>query len=158
MAFSANLGGWIADTLVSKGTSVTTVRKVSFLVWGSLFEACLIAYMIINICKFLSVSVKYLLTFSWKYQTMNGSWCQSHFLPLYVFFLYATHQAFFPPLAVLSDELKFNLKVYCCPSRFTWLWVHGILFIKICISFLTLTWVSTCRSCRQLDFLGQLSS
>lgn len=28
MAFSANLGGWIADTLVSKGWSVTTVRKV----------------------------------------------------------------------------------------------------------------------------------
>ncbi|KAK8361899.1 hypothetical protein V6Z12_A03G067700 [Gossypium hirsutum] len=28
MAFSANLGGWIADTLVSKGLSVTTVRKV----------------------------------------------------------------------------------------------------------------------------------
>lgn len=27
MAFSANLGGWIADTLVSKGLSVTTVRK-----------------------------------------------------------------------------------------------------------------------------------
>ncbi|KAK9069111.1 hypothetical protein SSX86_013227 [Deinandra increscens subsp. villosa] len=27
MAFSANLGGWIADTLVSKGWSVTTVRK-----------------------------------------------------------------------------------------------------------------------------------
>ncbi|XP_021816246.1 sodium-dependent phosphate transport protein 1, chloroplastic isoform X1 [Prunus avium] len=28
MAFSANLGGWIADTLVSKGFSVTTVRKI----------------------------------------------------------------------------------------------------------------------------------
>ena len=28
MAFSANVGGWIADTLVSKGYSVTTVRKV----------------------------------------------------------------------------------------------------------------------------------
>ncbi|XP_056175942.1 sodium-dependent phosphate transport protein 1, chloroplastic isoform X3 [Syzygium oleosum] len=28
MAFSANLGGWIADTLVSSGLSVTTVRKV----------------------------------------------------------------------------------------------------------------------------------
>ncbi|KAL8260375.1 hypothetical protein R6Q59_028328 [Mikania micrantha] len=28
MAFSANLGGWIADTLVSKGLSVTIVRKV----------------------------------------------------------------------------------------------------------------------------------
>ncbi|KAJ7964143.1 Ascorbate transporter, chloroplastic, partial [Quillaja saponaria] len=28
MAFSANLGGWIADTLVSKGLSVTTVRKI----------------------------------------------------------------------------------------------------------------------------------
>ncbi|KAK6163829.1 hypothetical protein DH2020_000693 [Rehmannia glutinosa] len=27
MAFSANLGGWIADTLVSKGVSVTIVRK-----------------------------------------------------------------------------------------------------------------------------------
>ncbi|CAK7331290.1 unnamed protein product [Dovyalis caffra] len=28
MAFSANLGGWIADTLVSKGLSITTVRKI----------------------------------------------------------------------------------------------------------------------------------
>ncbi|KAL3693921.1 hypothetical protein R1sor_007572 [Riccia sorocarpa] len=28
MAFSANVGGWIADTLVSKGYSVTLVRKV----------------------------------------------------------------------------------------------------------------------------------
>lgn len=28
MALSANLGGWIADTLVSKGVSITTVRKV----------------------------------------------------------------------------------------------------------------------------------
>ncbi|KAL5984383.1 Sodium-dependent phosphate transport protein 1, chloroplastic [Asimina triloba] len=28
MALSANIGGWIADTLVSKGVSVTTVRKV----------------------------------------------------------------------------------------------------------------------------------
>lgn len=28
MAFSANLGGWIADTLVSRGLSVTKVRKV----------------------------------------------------------------------------------------------------------------------------------
>ncbi|OIW09551.1 hypothetical protein TanjilG_30870 [Lupinus angustifolius] len=28
MALSANLGGWIADTLVSKGVSVTTVRKI----------------------------------------------------------------------------------------------------------------------------------
>lgn len=28
MAFSANLGGWIADTLVSKGYSVTKVRKI----------------------------------------------------------------------------------------------------------------------------------
>ncbi|KAJ4826216.1 Sodium-dependent phosphate transport protein 1, chloroplastic [Turnera subulata] len=28
MAFSANIGGWIADTLVSKGLSVTTVRKI----------------------------------------------------------------------------------------------------------------------------------
>ncbi|XP_068644324.1 sodium-dependent phosphate transport protein 1, chloroplastic-like [Aristolochia californica] len=28
MALSANLGGWIADTLVSKGLSVTTVRKI----------------------------------------------------------------------------------------------------------------------------------
>ncbi|KAJ3704525.1 hypothetical protein LUZ61_008230 [Rhynchospora tenuis] len=28
MAFSANMGGWIADTLVRKGLSVTTVRKV----------------------------------------------------------------------------------------------------------------------------------
>lgn len=38
MAFSANLGGWIADTLVSKGLSVTTVRKVS--------QNCLIGYTI----------------------------------------------------------------------------------------------------------------
>ena len=28
MAISANLGGWIADTLVERGASVTTVRKV----------------------------------------------------------------------------------------------------------------------------------
>ncbi|CAM0880971.1 unnamed protein product [Alopecurus aequalis] len=28
MAISANVGGWIADTLVSRGTSVTTVRKI----------------------------------------------------------------------------------------------------------------------------------
>ncbi|KAK1320237.1 hypothetical protein QJS10_CPA03g01859 [Acorus calamus] len=28
MAFSANLGGWIADTLVTRGLSVTTVRKI----------------------------------------------------------------------------------------------------------------------------------
>ncbi|KAL6203376.1 hypothetical protein ACLB2K_027076 [Fragaria x ananassa] len=28
MAFSANLGGWIADTLVSRGVSVTRVRKI----------------------------------------------------------------------------------------------------------------------------------
>ncbi|CAN1282388.1 Sodium-dependent phosphate transport protein 1, chloroplastic [Linum perenne] len=28
MAFSANFGGWIADTLISRGLSVTTVRKV----------------------------------------------------------------------------------------------------------------------------------
>lgn len=28
MAFSANLGGWIADTLVSRGLSVTIVRKI----------------------------------------------------------------------------------------------------------------------------------
>jgi ACS family sodium-dependent inorganic phosphate cotransporter len=28
MAISANVGGWIADTLVEKGVSVTAVRKV----------------------------------------------------------------------------------------------------------------------------------
>lgn len=28
MAISANIGGWIADTLVSRGVSVTTVRKL----------------------------------------------------------------------------------------------------------------------------------
>ena len=28
MAVSANVGGWIADTLVERGASVTTVRKV----------------------------------------------------------------------------------------------------------------------------------
>lgn len=28
MALFANVGGWIADTLVSKGVSLTTVRKV----------------------------------------------------------------------------------------------------------------------------------
>lgn len=28
MAISANAGGWIADTLVSRGFSVTNVRKV----------------------------------------------------------------------------------------------------------------------------------
>lgn len=31
MAVSANFGGWIADTLVSRGMSVTTVRKVSII-------------------------------------------------------------------------------------------------------------------------------
>ena len=29
MAISSNVGGWIADTLISRGTSVTLVRKVS---------------------------------------------------------------------------------------------------------------------------------
>lgn len=28
MAVSANIGGWIADSLVRRGTSVTVVRKV----------------------------------------------------------------------------------------------------------------------------------
>jgi MFS transporter, ACS family, solute carrier family 17 (sodium-dependent inorganic phosphate cotransporter), other len=28
MAVFANIGGWIADTLVAKGLSITTVRKV----------------------------------------------------------------------------------------------------------------------------------
>jgi ACS family sodium-dependent inorganic phosphate cotransporter len=28
MALSANLGGWIADKLVSKGVSITTVCKI----------------------------------------------------------------------------------------------------------------------------------
>ncbi len=28
MAFSANLGGWIADKLAARGTSITTVRKI----------------------------------------------------------------------------------------------------------------------------------
>lgn len=31
MAVSANVGGWIADTFVSRGVSVTLVRKVSHL-------------------------------------------------------------------------------------------------------------------------------
>lgn len=44
MAVSANVGGWIADTLVSRGLSVTTVRKVEALLlhfivnWGKLPE------------------------------------------------------------------------------------------------------------------------
>lgn len=38
MAFSANLGGWIADTLVSKGWSVTTVRKVYNYIYHSFQE------------------------------------------------------------------------------------------------------------------------
>jgi len=29
MAIFANIGGWIADTLVSKGLSITSVRKVN---------------------------------------------------------------------------------------------------------------------------------
>lgn len=29
MAVFANMGGWIADTLVSKGLSITAVRKAS---------------------------------------------------------------------------------------------------------------------------------
>lgn len=32
MAVSANIGGWIADTLVAKGFSITTVRKVRLVV------------------------------------------------------------------------------------------------------------------------------
>lgn len=32
MAFSANFGGWIADSLVSKGMSVTMVRKVNLFI------------------------------------------------------------------------------------------------------------------------------
>lgn len=36
MAISANAGGWIADTLVSKGFSVTNVRKVP--VFVSIFK------------------------------------------------------------------------------------------------------------------------
>ena len=28
MAVTSNIGGWIADTLVTRGVSVTTVRKV----------------------------------------------------------------------------------------------------------------------------------
>lgn len=36
MAISANVGGWIADTMVSKGVSVTTVRKLMQTVWGAL--------------------------------------------------------------------------------------------------------------------------
>lgn len=28
MAVTSNVGGWIADTLVTRGVSVTTVRKV----------------------------------------------------------------------------------------------------------------------------------
>lgn len=30
MAVFANIGGWIADTLVSRGFSITTVRKARF--------------------------------------------------------------------------------------------------------------------------------
>ena len=33
MALAANLGGFIADSLVSRGVSVTTVRKVMQTVW-----------------------------------------------------------------------------------------------------------------------------
>jgi ACS family sodium-dependent inorganic phosphate cotransporter len=35
MAISANVGGWIADTMVERGVSVTAVRKVMQTVsWG----------------------------------------------------------------------------------------------------------------------------
>ncbi|XP_050291272.1 probable anion transporter 1, chloroplastic isoform X3 [Quercus robur] len=37
MAFSANFGGWIADTLVSKGLSITMVRKLNDMIIGMLF-------------------------------------------------------------------------------------------------------------------------
>ncbi len=37
MAIMANVGGWIADTLVERGTSVTTVRKVGG--WGTSWYA-----------------------------------------------------------------------------------------------------------------------
>jgi len=42
MAISANFGGWIADTLVTRGVSVTRVRKVSpfnFCFWFLVFLA-----------------------------------------------------------------------------------------------------------------------
>lgn len=37
MAVFANIGGWIADTLVSKGLSVTTVRKARTIYNTALF-------------------------------------------------------------------------------------------------------------------------
>ena len=59
MAFSANFGGWIADTLVSKGLSVTRVRKV-LLIFIIKFENFL-CYNYINIyqCKFCKVMAFY---------------------------------------------------------------------------------------------------
>ena len=33
MAITANIGGWIADSLVERGMSVTTVRKIMQTVW-----------------------------------------------------------------------------------------------------------------------------
>lgn len=34
MAISANVGGWIADTLIGRGWSITTVRKMMQTVGG----------------------------------------------------------------------------------------------------------------------------
>lgn len=45
MAISANFGGWIADTLVTRGVSVTRVRKVSpFNFFSFSFLVFLVAY------------------------------------------------------------------------------------------------------------------
>ena len=35
MAAFANIGGWIADTLISRGLSITTVRKVTILIFSN---------------------------------------------------------------------------------------------------------------------------
>jgi hypothetical protein len=55
MAFSANLGGWIADTLVSKGLSVTTVRKVSLRVVQN--SPIPLSYHLCFICFFLALFI-----------------------------------------------------------------------------------------------------
>ena len=41
MALAANVGGWIADSLVSRGVSVTTVRKVMQTVQSCGHQACM---------------------------------------------------------------------------------------------------------------------
>ena len=73
MAFSANLGGWIADTLVSKGLSVTTVRKVSLRV----VQNPLIPSLSSSLLYLLLLSTIYFLHFL---RSFNFTWQMKHSL------------------------------------------------------------------------------